>query len=128
MRYISTEKAPAAIGPYSQAVATEEAVYCSGQVGLDPQTGELVGSGIEEQTRQVFAHIKNVLAQADLTLKDIVKTTVFLAHMDDFEEMNEVYQQELGDHQPARSTIGVAGLPLNALVEIESMATKSSPR
>jgi 2-iminobutanoate/2-iminopropanoate deaminase len=119
---ISTKEAPAAIGPYSQAVRVGDLLFTSGQVGLDPATGLLVAGGVTEQTVRVLENVKAVLAQAGLDLAHVVKTTVFLKSMADFAAMNEVYARYLvpqGVVAPARSTIAVAGLPKGALVEIE---------
>ena len=122
---VSTENAPAAIGPYSQAVRIGEMLYCSGQVALDPTTGQLVQGGVAEQTVRVLENIKAVLAGSGLELADVVKTTVFLKSMGDFAAMNAVYERYLapeGVVPPARSTVAVAALPKDALVEIEVMA------
>jgi 2-iminobutanoate/2-iminopropanoate deaminase len=122
---ISTSKAPAAIGPYSQAIQTESLLYTSGQVATDPATGKLVSGGIREQTAQALENLKAVLAEAGCGLRDVVKTTVFLKDMNDFTAMNEVYGQYLapnGVTAPARSTVEVARLPKDALVEIEVIA------
>ncbi|MEE1232547.1 MAG: RidA family protein [Phocaeicola sp.] len=119
-----TEKAPAAIGPYSQAIEANGMVFLSGQVPIDPATGELVAGGITEQTTQVFENIKNVLAEAGLTTANIVKTTVFLADMSLFAEMNAVYAKYFEGECPARSAFAVKGLPKGALVEIESIAVR----
>jgi 2-iminobutanoate/2-iminopropanoate deaminase len=124
---ISTKQAPAAIGPYSQAVRVGDALYLSGQVGLDPATGAMVAGGVREQTVRALDNLKAVLAQAGLDLAQVVKTTVFLKSMGDFAAMNEVYAQYLapeGVVAPARSTIAVAGLPKDALVEIEAIAIR----
>jgi 2-iminobutanoate/2-iminopropanoate deaminase len=122
---ISTKEAPAAIGPYSQAVRVGDTLYASGQVALDPATGQLVAGGIAEQTVRVCENIKAVLAKAGLDLVHVVKTTVFLKSMGDFAAMNTVYEKYFapeGVIPPARSTIAVAGLPKDALVEIEVVA------
>jgi 2-iminobutanoate/2-iminopropanoate deaminase len=122
---ISTSKAPAAIGPYSQAIQTESLLYTSGQVATDPATGKLVSGGIREQTAQALENLKAVLAEAGCGLRDVVKTTVFLKDMNDFTAMNEVYGHYLapnGVTAPARSTVEVARLPKDALVEIEVIA------
>ncbi len=122
---ISTRDAPAAIGPYSQAIRTGNMLFTSGQVALDPASGQLVPGGISEQTAQALENIKAVLAQAGLGMAHVVKTTVFLQSMADFAAMNEVYARYLapaGVVAPARSTVAVAGLPRNALVEIEVIA------
>jgi 2-iminobutanoate/2-iminopropanoate deaminase len=124
METINTEAAPAAIGPYSQAKATEGMVFCSGQVPLDPKTMKLVDGGIEAQTRQVFKNMEAVLDAAGLTLSHVVKTTVFLQDMSEFAAMNAVYADCFGDHAPARSTVEVAKLPLGANVEIECIAVR----
>src|SRR5690242_18853647 len=119
---ISTTNAPAAIGPYSQAVRVDDMLFASGQVGLDPATGQVVAGGVVEQTRRAFENIKAVLAAAGADLSQVVKTTVFLKNMSDFAAMNEVYASYLapeGVVPPARSTVAVAGLPKDALVEIE---------
>jgi 2-iminobutanoate/2-iminopropanoate deaminase len=123
---VSTHAAPAAIGPYSQAVRVGNMLYASGQVALDPSTGQLVPGGVEEQTVQVFENIRAVLEGAGLTLSDVVKTTVFLKSMSDFGAMNGIYERYLapqGVVPPARSTIAVAALPKDALVEIEVVAS-----
>jgi 2-iminobutanoate/2-iminopropanoate deaminase len=125
---VSTKEAPAAIGPYSQAVRVGEFVFTSGQVGLDPATGKLVEGGIKAQTTRVLENLKAVLAAAGLDMAQVVKTTVFLRDMGDFAAMNEVYAQYLaaeGVVAPARSTVAVAGLPKDALVEIELIAKDS---
>ena len=119
---IQTEAAPAAIGPYSQALRVGNFVFTSGQIPLDPKSGDVVGLEIHEQARQVFENLKGVLSGAGLSLSDVVKTTVFLAHMSDFAEMNEVYAQYFGDNKPARSTVEVARLPKDVLIEIECIA------
>jgi 2-iminobutanoate/2-iminopropanoate deaminase len=122
---ISTPNAPAAIGPYSQAVETETFLYTSGQVALDPATGKLVPGGIAEQTARVLENLKAVLAEGGCNLHDVVKTTVFLKNISDFAAMNEVYARYLapdGVVAPARSTVEVARLPKDALVEIEVIA------
>jgi 2-iminobutanoate/2-iminopropanoate deaminase len=122
---VATEAAPAAIGPYSQAVRVGDTLYASGQVGLDPKTGQIVDGGVEGQTVRVFENIKAVLAEAGLGFEDVVKTTVFLKNMGDFAAMNAIYAQYLapeGVVPPARSTVAVAALPKDALVEIEIVA------
>ena len=119
---ISTEKAPQAIGPYSQAIASGDLLFCSGQVALDPSSGELLGGGIAEQTERALENLKAVLEAAGSSLDDVVKTTVFLASMDDFQAMNEVYAKFFSNDPPARSTVAVKTLPKNALFEIEAIA------
>lgn len=121
-KIISSEKAPKAIGPYSQAIVIENLVFTAGQVGLDPVTMELVGGGVEPQTRQVLTNLKHVLEKADSGLNFIIKTTVFLQDMGDFATMNSVYAEFFPENPPARSTVQVAGLPKSALVEIEAVA------
>ena len=119
---VSTTDAPAAIGPYSQAVRVGDTLFASGQVGLDPSTGQIVEGGIVEQTKRVFENIKAVLAADGADLAQVVKTTVFLKNMSDFAAMNEIYAKYLapsGTVPPARSTVAVAGLPKDALVEVE---------
>ena len=124
MRVIATDAAPKAIGPYSQAIVTDGLVYTAGQVAIDPKTGELVGKTIGEQTEQVFANLTAVLAAAGTSLAHVVKSTVYLADMADFAQMNEVYAKHFGSHKPARSTVQAAGLPRNARVEIDVVAVK----
>ena len=119
---IATDRAPGAIGPYSQAVRSGDLVFCSGQIPLDPMTGQLVEGGIGSQTTRALANLAAVLAAADLKLANVVKTTVFLVSMDDFPAMNEVYARYFDEDPPARSTIGVAALPKGARVEIEAIA------
>jgi 2-iminobutanoate/2-iminopropanoate deaminase len=124
MRVIATDAAPKAIGPYSQAVVTDGLVFTAGQVALDPRSGELVGRTTAEQTEQVFANLTAVLTAAGTSLANVIKTTVYLADMADFAQMNEVYAKHFGTHKPARSTVQAAGLPKNARVEIDVIATK----
>jgi 2-iminobutanoate/2-iminopropanoate deaminase len=121
-KIVSTEKAPKAIGPYSQAIRTDNLVFTAGQVGLDPATMELVDGDVEAQTRQVLTNLRHVLEKADSGLKYVVKTTVFLQDMGDFAKMNSVYAEFFPENAPARSTVQVAGLPKGALVEIECVA------
>ena len=124
-KIVSTEKAPKAIGPYSQAIRTEDLVFTAGQVGFDPATMTIVEGGIEAQTRQVLTNLKHVLEAADSGLKFVVKTTVFLQDMNDFAAMNAVYAEFFPENPPARSTVAVAALPKSALVEIECVALNS---
>lgn len=122
---VSTTDAPAAIGPYSQAVRIGSTIYTSGQVALDPATGTLIGAGISEQTQRALENLKAVLAAAGCSLAEVVKSTVFLKDMNDFAAMNEVYARYLateGTVAPSRSTVQVARLPKDALVEIELIA------
>ncbi len=121
-KIVSTEKAPKAIGPYSQAVLAEDLVFTAGQVGLDPVTMELVEGGIEAQTRQVLTNLGHVLENGDSGLRFVLKTTVFLRDMADFAKMNAIYAEFFPENPPARSTVQVAGLPKGALVEIECVA------
>ena len=125
MRIIATDAAPKAIGPYSQAISTDSLIFTAGQVALDPKSGELVGRTTAEQTEQVFANLKAVLTAAGTTLGNVVKTTVYLADMADFAQMNDVYAKHFGSHKPARSTVQAAGLPKGARVEIDVVAAKS---
>jgi 2-iminobutanoate/2-iminopropanoate deaminase len=127
-KIIYTDKAPKAIGPYSQAVRTETLVLTAGQVGLIPSTGELIEGGIEAQTRQVLTNLKNVLEAGDSGLKFVVKTTVFLKDMNDFPRMNAIYSEFFPENPPARSTIAVAGLPKGATIEIEAVAVLQPAR
>ena len=121
-KIVSTNKAPKAIGPYSQAILADELIFTAGQVGLNPETMEIVEGGIEAETRQVLTNLKNVLESADSGMKFVVKTTVFLQSMDDFAAMNAVYAEFFPENPPARSTVAVAALPKGALVEIECVA------
>ncbi|HNC09962.1 MAG TPA: RidA family protein [Anaerolineales bacterium] len=121
-RVIHTEKAPKAIGPYSQAMHIGNLIYTAGQVALDPASMELVPGGVEEQTRQVLTNLANVLEAAGSSMSQVVKTTVFLKTMDDFAKMNAIYAEVFNENPPARTTVAVAGLPKNALVEIECVA------
>ena len=123
---IATESAPAAIGPYSQAIASGEFVFASGQIALDPQSGQLVDGDVQTQTRQAIENLSAVLQAAGSSLARVVKTTVFLTTMQNFGPMNEVYGQFFVGEPPARSTIAVAELPRNALVEIEVIALRGS--
>ncbi len=127
-KIIATDAAPKAVGPYSQAVQTGNFLFLSGQLALNPQNGEMVGSDIATQTRQVIENIKAVLTAGGASLDDVVKTTVFLQSMGDFAQMNEIYKQFFGESAPARSTVEVAKLPKNALVEIESIAVVGGRR
>lgn len=119
---LSTEKAPAAIGPYSQAVKYGNMLFCSGQIPLDPVTGGLVEGDITRQTNQVMNNIAALLSAADTGFDDVIKTTIYLTDMADFAAVNEVYGKRFPKHKPARSTIGVKSLPRGAMVEIEVIA------
>lgn len=121
-RAIKTDKAPQAIGPYSQAIVAGELVFTSGQIAIDPKTGEMVEGGIEEQTEQVLRNLSAVLEAAGSSTGHVLKTIVFLADMADFNAMNEVYRRHFKENPPARSTVQVARLPRNARIEIEAIA------
>lgn len=121
MKTIQTNTAPAAIGPYSQAIQNAELLYTSGQIPLDA-SGTLVEGDIQVQTRQVFRNLRAILAAAGTSLDQVIKTTVFVQDLNDFAQLNAVYAEEFGDHKPARSTVQVARLPLDAKVEIELVA------
>ena len=123
-KVISTPKAPAAIGPYSQAIQVGNLIYTSGQIPIDPATGQFVEGGIKEQTRQSLSNIQAILQEAGLTMASVVKTTVFLADMADFADMNSIYAEFFTEPYPARSAVAVKTLPKNALVEIEVVAEK----
>ena len=122
-KVITTQKAPKAIGPYSLAIQTGQLVYTSGQIGLDPETGELVSGGIDAETRQVLTNLRNVLEASGSSLGDVIKTTVFLSDMADFAKMNGIYAEFFNQNPPARSTVAVAGLPKGGSIEIEVVAT-----
>jgi 2-iminobutanoate/2-iminopropanoate deaminase len=123
MNFISTDKAPAAIGPYSQAVEIDGLIFTSGQIALTP-AGEFLDMDIESQTKQVLQNLSEVLNEAGSSLQDVIKTTIFLANMDDFTKVNEIYASFFGSHKPARSTVAVKTLPKDALIEIEAIARK----
>lgn len=122
MEFVSTKQAPGAIGPYSQGVVDGGYVFTSGQVGLDPETGEMVAGGVEPETQRVLANLAAVLAEGGSGFKNVVKTSIFLADMSDFKTVNRIYAEAMGDHRPARSTVQVAALPLGARVEIDMVA------
>lgn len=124
MKQISTQNAPAAIGPYSQAIEVNGFVYASGQLPIDPATGAFPEGGVKEQTRQSLLNVKAILEESGLTLSNVVKTTVYLADMGDFAAMNEVYSQFFVQPFPARSAIAVKALPKGALVEVEVVAAR----
>lgn len=124
MKAINTKNAPAAIGPYSQAIEVNGFVYTSGQLPINPETGEFAGSDIKSQTEQSLKNVKAILEEAGLTMQNVVKTTVFLADMADFAAMNEVYSSYFSEPYPARSAVAVKTLPKGALVEIECVACK----
>lgn len=120
-----SKQAPAPIGPYSQAVEMNGFVFCSGQIPLDPVSGQVKGETVGDQAEQVMLNIRAVLAAADLTLNNVVKTTIYLTTMNDFQAVNEVYGRHMGDNKPARSTVAVAGLPKAVKVEIEVLAART---
>ena len=122
MKVISTKKAPSAIGPYSQAIKVGNLVYTSGQIPIDPATGMIVEGGIQAQARQSLLNVKAILEEAGLTMGNVVKTTVFMADMNDFADMNAVYAEFFAEPFPARSAVAVKTLPKGALVEIEVVA------
>ena len=122
MKFVATDDAPKAIGPYSQAVVEGGFLFAAGQIPLDPKTGDLVAGGIEPSAERVLDNLEAVLKAAGLTFADVVKTTVFLTKAEDFAALNAVYAKRMGDHKPARSTVIVAALPKNAPVEIELIA------
>jgi 2-iminobutanoate/2-iminopropanoate deaminase len=124
MEFFASEQAPKAIGPYSQAVGFDRFVFTSGQIPLDPSTGKLVEGDFEASARRVFENLKAVLAASGATFSNVVKSTVFLTTFDNFPTLNKVYGEYFGEHKPARSTVAVAQLPMNALVEIELVAVK----
>jgi len=122
MKFHHTDDAPKAIGPYSQAVSIDGWLYTSGQVGLDPATGELVPGGFEAQARQVFKNLRHVLESGGCTFEQVVKATVYVVDLADFPKLNAIYAEAMGAHRPARSTVQVAALPKGALVEIDLVA------
>jgi 2-iminobutanoate/2-iminopropanoate deaminase len=124
-RVIATDAAPKAIGPYSQAVAAGGFLFCSGQIALDPATGQMVGADdVEAQTRQVLANLRAVLTAGGSSFDRVVKTTIYLAHMQDFAAVNELYAKAFTGDPPARATVQAAGLPRGALVEIDAIAAR----
>lgn len=124
MKALHTDKAPAAIGPYSQAIEVNGMVFASGQIPLDPATGNIVEGGIKEQTQQALTNAKAIMEAAGLTLANVVKTTVFMADMADFAAMNEVYATFFSEPYPARSAVAVKALPKGVLVEVECIAAR----
>jgi 2-iminobutanoate/2-iminopropanoate deaminase len=122
LKFIHTPEAPEALGPYSQAVVAGEWVFASGQIPIDPATGELIDGGISEQTDRVLKNLAAVLQKAGISLNRVVKTTVYLADMGTFGEMNEVYAEHFGDHRPARATVQAGALPKRVGVEIDAIA------
>ena len=124
-KVIATTKAPAAIGPYNQAIQVGNMLFASGQLGLDPATGNFPEGGVKEKTIQSFQNVKAILEEAGFSINDVVKTTVFLADMADFAAMNEIYASQFEGDFPARSAVAVKTLPKNALVEVEVIAVKA---
>lgn len=122
IKQVETVKAPAAVGPYSQAVISNGQVYCSGMLPLNPESGEISGATVEEQTKQVMENITALLQELDLRLEDVVKTTIFLDSIDTFQQVNQIYGEYFSNHKPARSCVEVAAIPKGALVEIEVIA------
>lgn len=121
MKYVQTEKAPKAVGPYSQAIVEDSLVYCSGQIGLNPDTGELA-EGVENQTHQILKNLEAVLQEAGSDLQKVLKTTIFITNIADFAKVNEIYESYFANHKPARATVAVSALPKGAVVEIEAIA------
>ncbi len=124
-KVIATTKAPAAIGPYNQAIQVGNMLFASGQLGLDPATGNFPEGGVKEQTIQSFQNVKAILEEAGFSINDVVKTTVYLADMADFAAMNEIYASQFEGDFPARSAVAIKTLPKNALVEVEVIAVKA---
>lgn len=122
LKKVETKKAPAAVGPYSQAMIAGDFVYVSGQLPMNPETGEMVTSSVKDQTRKSLENAKAILEEAGTCLENVVKTTVFLQNMGDFSDMNEVYAEFFNNHKPARAAVEVAKLPLGADVEIQMVA------
>ena len=126
MDRIETSSAPAAIGPYSQATADGSWLFCSGQIALDPKTGAMMGETVEEQARQVLRNLGEVLAAGGSSFDRVLKTTIYLADMADFQAVNAIYAEAFGDARPARATVAALGLPKNALVEIDAIARRGA--
>jgi len=123
-KVVRTDEAPKAVGPYSQAVAAGDYVFCSGQVGIDPHAGSIVATDVAGQMHQVMKNLDAVLRAARVTLDNVVKTTIYLSSMDDFQTVNEIYAGYFGDAPPARATVEVSRLPLGALVEVDAIARR----
>lgn len=126
-RVVRSPAAPAPVAAYSQAIASGDLLFCSGQIAIDPQTGEMVPGGIEAETERVLANLEEVLAAAGATLADVVKTTVFLADFADFQAMNAIYVRAFPSEPPARATVGVSALPRGAKIELEAIARLPAP-
>ena len=126
MDFHHTDSAPAAIGPYSQAVSEGATVYTSGQIAIDPATGELVSGGFEAQARRVLQNLSRVLASAGCSFADVLQTTIYVTDLGCFPELNRLYGEAMGEHRPARSTVEVSSLPKGALVEIDMVAVRRS--
>ena len=126
LKQVSTDKAPSAIGPYSQGIIANGFLFTAGQIALDPKAGKIVEGGIEEQSERVMENLEDVLGSAGASWGDVVKTTVYLADLSHFPTVNEIYGRRLGDARPARSTVQVSGLPRGALVEIDAIAVVGS--
>ncbi len=124
IKQVTTQKAPAAIGPYSQAMRLDTLVFCSGQIGLDPLRGELVDGGIEAETRQTLANLEAVLTASKSSFSSVLRMTVYLLDLADFAVVNRIYAEVLGEARPARSTVGVAALPRGARIEIDAIASR----
>ncbi len=122
LRIVSTDRAPRAIGPYSQAIVAAGTVYCSGQIGLDPATGRLAPGGPAAETRQALRNLEQVLAAAGAGLEQVVKTTLYVTDLGEFDEINAAYAEVMGAHRPARATVEVARLPRDAKIEIDALA------
>ncbi|HPP31071.1 MAG TPA: RidA family protein [Soehngenia sp.] len=123
MSYISTEKAPAAIGPYSQGIVAGNLVFTSGQLPIDPNTGELVNDDIKLATKTSLENVKSIIEEAGSSIEKVIKVTVYVTNMDDFSKINEVYAEYFTEHKPARSLVEVSKLPKGGLIEIEAVAT-----
>ncbi len=121
IKIVNSAKAPKAIGPYSQAIVFENFIFCSGQIGINPETGELV-SGLENQTNQVLKNLNNILVEIGSSKDKVIKTTIFLTDINNFAKVNSLYEQFFGNHKPSRSTVEVSSLPKGALIEIEAIA------
>jgi len=123
-RAIATEAAPAAIGPYSQALLVGETLYCSGQIAIDPESGEFLDEEFDVQAKQVFRNLDAILQAADMSFQDVVKVTIYLSDMSDFGELNEIYAEHFAEPYPARATLEAAGLPKDAQIEMDLVAVR----